>query len=171
MTVSRSATQLRGDALAIWRAGVAAVRSDRLVQENVVVEGTELQIGDEHLPLANIRRIAVVGCGKAGAGMAKGLQTALGERLLREKQVTGWINVPADCVSDLQPIHLHAARPAGQNEPTSEGIQGAEKILEMVSMLGPQDLCICLISGGGSALLPAPAAGVTQEDKQALTRH
>lgn len=167
----RSATQLRTDALAIWQAGVAAVHSDRLVRENVIVDGDELQIGDERLSLASIRRIAVVGCGKAGAGMALGLQAALGERLLREKQVTGWINVPADCVSDLAPIHLHAARPAGKNEPTVEGVAGAEKILEIVGSLGPQDLCICLISGGGSALLPAPAVGVTLEDKQALTRH
>lgn len=171
MSTFRSANQLRCDALAIWRAGVAAVQSDRLVRENVLIEGGELQIGEERLALADIRRIAVVGCGKAGAGMAVGLQAALGEQLLREKQVTGWINVPADCVSDLHPIHLHAARPAGQNEPTAEGVQGAEKILEIVGALGPRDLCICLISGGGSALLPAPAMGVSLADKQALTRH
>jgi glycerate 2-kinase len=171
MTGFRSASQLRDDALAIWQAGVAAVQSDRLVRENVLVDGDELQIGDERLPLAEIGRIAVVGCGKAGAGMAAGLQAALGERLLREKQVTGWVNVPADCVTDLAPIHLHAARPAGKNEPTTDGVEGAEKILEIVGSLGPRDLCICLISGGGSALLPAPARGVMLEDKQALTRH
>jgi glycerate 2-kinase len=171
MTNRRTAAQLQSDALAIWQAGVAAVRSDQLVRDNVVVEGDELRIGDEMLSLSEIGRIAVVGAGKAGAGMAAGLQQALSERLLREKQVTGWINVPADCVSDLTPIHLHAARPAGKNEPTAEGVQGAEKILEIVSGLGPRDLCICLISGGGSALLPAPAVGVSLADKQALTRH
>lgn len=167
----RSPQQLHNDALAIWQAGVEAVRSDRLVLDNVVVAGDELRIGEESLSLREIQRIAVVGAGKAGAGMAAGLQQALSEHLLHAKQVIGWINVPADCVSDLQPIHLHAARPAGKNEPTAEGVQGAERILEIVSGLGPQDLCICLISGGGSALLPAPAAGVSLADKQALTRH
>ncbi len=171
MTGRRTSLQLQTDALAIWQAGLAAVRSDQLVRDNVLVDGNELRIGDELISLQNIRRIAVVGAGKAGAGMAAGLQTALGERLLREKQVSGWINVPADCVSDLAPIHLHSARPAGKNEPTAEGVAGAERILEIVSSLGPQDLCICLISGGGSALLPAPAVGVSLADKQALTRH
>lgn len=171
MTARRSPDQLRNDALAIWHAGVNAVRSDQLVRDNVIVDGDELRIGDETLSLRDIGRIAVVGAGKAGAGMAAGLQQAIGERLLREKQVTGWINVPADCVSDLAPIHLHAARPAGKNEPTTEGVQGAEEILKIVGELGPRDLCICLISGGGSALLPAPAVGVSLADKQALTRH
>jgi len=50
-------------------------------------------------------------------------------------------------------------------------VAGAEKVLETVDSLGPRDLCICLISGGGSALLPAPAIGVSLSDKQALTRH
>jgi hydroxypyruvate reductase len=50
------------------------------------------------------------------------------------------------------------------------GVLGAEKILEIVSALGPNDLCLCLISGGGSALLPAPPAGVSLAEKQAVTR-
>ncbi|WP_145090859.1 glycerate kinase type-2 family protein [Anatilimnocola aggregata] len=172
----RSPSQLREDALAIWHAAVAAVRSDRLVLDNVAVEGDELRIGDGILSLSEIRQIAVVGAGKAGAGMAAGLCAALGPELLSAKQVTGWLNVPADCVtadSVLQagPIHLHAARPAGQNEPTVEGVNGAEQILSIASSLGPNDLCLCLISGGGSALLPAPAVGISLADKQALTRH
>ncbi|WP_254508898.1 glycerate kinase type-2 family protein [Anatilimnocola floriformis] len=169
--MTRSPQQLLDDARAIWQAGVEAVRSDRLVRDQVVVDGDELRIGEETLSLRAIDRIAVVGAGKAGAGMAVGLQEALGERLLREKKVTGWINVPADCVHPLEPIHLHAARPAGKNEPTAEGVQGAEKILEIAGSLGANDLCLCLISGGGSALLPAPAPGVSLTDKQALTRH
>ena len=56
------------------------------------------------------------------------------------------------------------------NEPTAEGALGCEKILEMVSHLGPKDLCICLLSGGGSALLPAPAEGITLEQKLAVTK-
>src|SRR5690606_20533271 len=67
-------------------------------------------------------------------------------------------------------IHLHGARPAGVNEPTEQGVAGAERILEIVSSLGPDDLCLVLISGGGSALLPAPVEGVSLADKQAITR-
>lgn len=166
----RSAAQLRADALAIWHAAVEAVRSDRLVKENVRVDGDWLTIGDETFQLSSIGRIAVVGAGKAGAGMAAGLEEALGPRVLAEKQATGWINVPADCVRELTTIHLHAARPAGVNEPTADGVVGAEKILEIVQSLGPSDLCLCLISGGGSALLPSPVQGVSLAEKQAVTR-
>ena len=56
------------------------------------------------------------------------------------------------------------------NEPTPAGVAGAEEILRLVGSLTPADLCLCLISGGGSALLPAPE-GVGLDDKLALTRH
>lgn len=168
--MKRTSAQLRNDALAIWQAGVDAVRSDRLVEQNVRVLGDALWIDELELPLAEINRIAVIGAGKAGAGMAAGLEAALGSRLLDEKQVHGWLNVPADCVRPLAKIHLHAARPAGVNEPTEEGVRGATEILRIVSALGPRDLCLCLLSGGGSALLPAPAAGVSLAEKQAITR-
>ena len=167
----RNAEQLRTDALAIWQAAVDAVRADRLVAENVRVENDVLQIGDDELPLDKIRRIVVVGAGKAGAGMAAGLEVALGETVARDKQLTGWINVPADCVRPLRHITLHDARPAGVNEPTAAGVAGAKRILAIVESLGPDDLCLCLISGGGSALLPSPVAGVTLADKLAVTRH
>ncbi len=161
---------LRNDALAIWQAAVDAVRSDRLVEREVRAQGDRLLVGKTELPLARIRKIVVIGAGKAGAGMAVGLEAALGPRLLAEKQVTGWVNVPADCVRPLAAIHLHPARPAGLNEPTADGVLGSERILNLVASLGPDDLCICLISGGGSALLPAPIAEISLADKQQLTR-
>jgi hydroxypyruvate reductase len=167
----RSPHQLRRDALAIWHAGVDAVRSDHLVRQTLRVDGPELVIGSERIALATIGRIVVVGAGKAGAGMAAAVEEVLGPRLLDEKRVAGWINVPEDCVRPLRRIHLHAARPPGVNEPTPAGARGAEEILRLVESLSPQDLCLCLISGGGSALLPAPAAGITLEDKLAVTRH
>jgi glycerate 2-kinase len=71
----------------------------------------------------------------------------------------------------VQRIHLHPARSAGVNEPTPEGVAGALEILRLVESLGPDDLCLCLISGGGSALMPAPVEGITLADKLAVTRH
>jgi hydroxypyruvate reductase len=166
----KSVSQLHADALAIWQAGVAAVRSDRLVSDNVRLDGESLVVGDETIDFSKIGRIAVVGAGKAGAGMAAGLEQALGQQVLSDKQVRGWVNVPADCVRELQQVHLHAARPAGMNEPTQAGVFGAEKILEIVSSLDPDDICFCLISGGGSALLPAPLPGISLAEKQTITR-
>jgi len=166
----RSAQQLRTDALAIWRAGLAAVQSDRLVQGNVRVDGDWLLLGEDAISLSGVRRIVVVGAGKAGAGMAAGLAEALGPQVLAEKQVGGWINVPADCVRELGTIHLHPARPAGLNEPTEAGAFGAAKILNLAASLRPDDLCLCLLSGGGSALLPAPVNGVSLAEKTAVTQ-
>jgi hydroxypyruvate reductase len=168
--VQRPNEQLRREALAIWMAGLEAVRSDRLVRENVRAEGNRLTIGGEQLDLSGIRHILVVGAGKAGAGMAAGLETALGPALMEQKQLAGWVHVPDDCVRKLARIHLHGARPAGRNEPTQAGVDGSREMLRRVTSLGPDDLCVALISGGGSALLPDPIEGVTLDDKLAVTR-
>jgi hydroxypyruvate reductase len=167
---NRSAEQLQADALRIWHAGLDAVRSDRLVEGFLRVEGHQLHFDDDVVDLRSVRRIVVVGAGKAGAGMAAGLERALGPELLVEKQVTGWVNVPEDCVRSLSTIHLHGARPAGVNEPTEAGIAGALEIRRLVESVTAEDLCIALISGGASALLPAPIEGVSLADKLAITR-
>jgi hydroxypyruvate reductase len=168
--VNRRPAQFRGDALDIWNAGVEAVRSAPLVQRHLRVDGRRLWVGSEPIDLDGVDRVVVVGAGKAGAGMAAGLEAALGETLMAEKQLTGWVNVPQGCVRKLSRIHLHAARPDGVNEPTPAGVQGAIEMLRLVGGLGPADLCIALISGGGSALLPLPVDGVTLADKLAITR-
>ncbi|HBO45827.1 MAG TPA: glycerate kinase, partial [Planctomycetaceae bacterium] len=169
--MSSSSSQLRHDAIRIWRAGVAAVDSELLVRRAMRVDGSTLCIGNEVLPLEQIGRIAVVGAGKAGAGMAAAVEAVLGDALLEQKQVAGWVNVPDDCVRPLKHIWLHGARPAGVNEPTAAGRIGADEILRLVESLGPDDLCLCLLSGGGSALLPAPVEQITLADKLAVTRH
>ncbi len=205
MNIQNLSIDLRRDALQIWKTGVDAVRSQRLVLDCLNVDAGILRIGplgQLRLSLRSIRRIVVVGAGKAGAGMAEAVEEALGPKLMAEKQLAGWVNVPADCLPTAGPthrrplscigpayrrplnapgptcrpqevrrIHLHAARPAGVNEPTPEGVAGAEEILRLVESLGPEDLCLCLISGGGSALLPTPAEGITLADKLAVTRH
>ena len=165
-----AAEQPRDDALAIWRAGVEAVRSDTLVKRLVSIRDGTLHIGSQSWRLADLGRIEIVGAGKAGAGMAAGLEEALGEKVLAEKRVQGWLNVPADCVRSLAHTTLHAARPASLNEPSEEGLEGTREILRRVAALESDDLCICLISGGGSALLPAPRDGISLEDLQQVTR-
>src|SRR5262249_41530503 len=136
----------------------------------VQLRGDRLTVCGRELHVSQLGEIAVVGAGKAGAGMASAVEEILGPELV-DRHVIGWINVPADCVRPLRKIVLHAARPAGVNEPTADGVFGSDKILEIVSGLTRDDLCLVLISGGGSALLPAPAPGLTLADKQAVTRY
>jgi glycerate 2-kinase len=162
---------LRDLAIRIWKAGVNAVDAERLVRKCITVDGPSrvLTICGHPLSLDRMGRICVVGAGKAGAGMAAGVEAALGDAIVQER-VDGWVNVPENCVRPLTKIHLHPARPAGVNEPTEAGVAGTEEILKRVSALQPNDLCLVLISGGGSALLPAPVPGVTLAEKLALTR-
>ncbi len=167
----RSTEQLRAEALQIWKAGVAAVDSQRLVCQALRLQRNRLLVGEQSIGLDSVGRIAVVGAGKAGAGMAAAVEKVLGEEILEAKQVQGWVNVPEGCQRDLQRIHLHPARPSGVNEPTEAGAEGARKILQLVGQLGPKDLCLALISGGGSALAPAPVEEITLADKLAVTRH
>jgi glycerate 2-kinase len=137
----------------------------------VHLNGIVLTIDDEPIDLNSVRRIAIVGGGKAGAGMAAELEAILGHPLLDQKQVAGWLNVPDDCVRPLSHIHLHGARPPGVNEPTEAGVAGVQQMLKLVESLTADDLCLVLLSGGGSALLPAPVAGVSLADKLAITRY
>jgi hydroxypyruvate reductase/glycerate 2-kinase len=153
---------LRDHARSIWQAAVDAARPDRLLRPALADPGSPLRT-----TLDRARHIIVVGAGKAGAAMSAAVEDALADRLDR---MSGLVNVPAGAVRPLRAVRLHAARPDASNEPTAEGVRGTREILRLVEGAGPDDVVLCLLSGGGSALLPAPVPGVALEDKQAVTR-
>lgn len=160
---------LRDDAIAIWTAGLAAVNSAKSVEQQIRIQPDRLWIADVRIQLPSSGRIEIVGAGKAGAGMASGIEAALSSSHLADR-ISGWVNVPADCVRPLKHIHLHAARPAGLNEPTQEAVQGTLEILRRVRSLSDLDVCIVLLSGGASALLCSPTPGISLSDKLSVTR-
>jgi len=160
---------LREDAETIWRAGVGAVDSSLAVQRQFHIEGNLLRIADVDLNLADVDRMEILGAGKAGAGMASGIEDALLPYISADR-VGGWVNVPADCVRPLQRIHLHNARPAGLNEPTQDAVDGTEEILRRIHRLTQRDVCIVLLSGGASALLCSPVPQITLAEKLSVTR-
>ena len=160
--IASHSSQLRQHAVAIWQAAVDAVRPRDLIPK--FLDAPSIPIREA----ANrARRILVVGAGKAGAAMSEALESALPDCIAR---MEGIVNVPAECVRPLRSIRLHAARPAGTNQPTAEGIIGAKGILDLFETAGPDDLGVCLLSGGGSALLPAPVEAVSLADKQKVTQ-
>jgi glycerate 2-kinase len=144
----------RSDAQAIWWAGVRAVDPAHLVRQ---------ALGS--LDLTTTGRILVTGCGKAGAAMTQALVESL-----PNQNLVGWVNVPEGHAPNVGPITLHPARPAGSNFPTAAGVTGAERMLELYRTAGPDDVGVCLISGGGSALLPAPVEAITLAEKLAITK-
>lgn len=145
-------------ARSIWRAAVDAADPTRAVVESLGADSWPSELG--------LGRILVTGGGKAGAAMALGVERALAPWLDR---IHGVVNVPEGSSAPLQRIRLHAARPAGSNFPTAAGVVGAEKMLQLFATAAAEDVGLCLISGGGSALLPAPADGVPLEDKLRTT--
>ena len=163
--------KLRTDATEIWKAGVDAVQGDRLIGGVITVDGDLLRMDHKQWSRHDLDRVIVVGAGKASMSMAIGLV----DRLQGWLPLAGWINVPEGAQASLERtrlpgIHVHVARPASVNEPTAAGVFGSEQILTLVNDAGPRDLCIALISGGGSALLPAPIPGITLDDKRQITR-
>ncbi len=148
-------------ALDIWNAAVAAANPEAAILAEC------MRRYDELAPLLDrAERILVVGAGKAGGRMAAGLEAVLQV----ERNVVGLVNVPEGTPQSTSRIRLHPARPAGSNHPTAAGVAGADEMLALLASAGPNDLAFCMLSGGGSALLPAPAEGIPLEDKQAITK-
>lgn len=161
-------SRLRDQARRIWQAGVAAADPLRLVPGVLRVERGALVAGERGTPLSEIDRIVIVGAGKASARMARAVVSVLGRGLLRGRRVRGWVNVPDAAVRSLPAVHLHGARSAHANLPTRAGWLGARRIVALLQSLGPRDVAIALFSGGGSALLPLPAPGVSLIEKRRL---
>src|SRR5688572_16836619 len=137
---------MREHAIDIWKAGVEAVKPQPLVKQAL----SQPSIAEE---LRRAKRILVLGGGKAGTAMAAAAEEALADQL---DKVEGVVNVPADpsLMRSTRRIRLHAARPVATNHPTAEGVAGTQEILRLAREAGPDDVALCLISGGGSAILP-----------------
>ncbi|HTX53007.1 MAG TPA: glycerate kinase [Candidatus Baltobacteraceae bacterium] len=156
------AAALRKAAQSIFDAAVRAVDPAEAIHRHVCREGARLSIGAESVDLDKVRQVVVVGLGKAGASMAGAIEEILGERISRGLVVTKYGHV-----QPTKTIRLHEA---GHPVPDAAGLAGAQALLDQVTGLRPDDLVLVLISGGGSALTPAPVAGITLAEKQALTK-
>lgn len=152
----------RTHARAIFDAGVAAADPSRCVHQALVVTGDELRCGSLRLPLNTISSLRLVGAGKATAAMAAAAEAILGDRI-----DCGAINVPSGPVRPLARVETFAA---GHPVPDEAGVAGARRQLDLLAGLDPDSLVLGLFSGGGSALLPAPADGLTLAEKQETTR-
>ena len=114
-----------------------------------------------HLPEVPKGRTIVVGAGKASAAMAKAFEDHW------PGAASGLVVTRYGYAVPCQRIEIvEAAHPV----PDAAGLTAARRVLELVSGLSAADLVVCLISGGGSALLALPAQGLTLDDKQNVSR-
>lgn len=158
----RDSRQLRKDATEIFYAGLKPVDPITAVKRFVRLEGDILSIADRTYSLDRFERVSVIGFGKACAAMAKALEEVIGDGIRQ-----GAVNVKDGHSLPLRVVQLQEA---GHPVPNQAGVDGTKRIMKLLKETGEQDLVLCVISGGGSALLPYPAEGLTLEDKQVVTR-
>jgi hydroxypyruvate reductase len=159
---SRAEPALRKRALDVFRAALRAADPAEAVLRHLRVERGSLTAGGRRYRLDSFRRVYVIGAGKAGAAMARAVERLLGCRIS-----AGLLNVKYGHTAKLRRIELNEC---GHPVPDQAGVEGARRIAELARQAGKDDLVICLVSGGASALMPAPAPPVTLEEKQETTR-
>jgi len=153
---------VRKHALQIFRAALEAADPYAAVLRHLQFDGRTLIAGRRRYRMADFDHVQVIGAGKASAAMARAVERVLGRRI-----AGGGVIVPDGTVSKLRRIAL---TPASHPIPDDRGVEEARRILHIARAAGPRDLLICLISGGASALLPAPALPLTLAAKQEITR-
>lgn len=129
----------------IFLAGVESVLPERLITQNLTLKDDCLYVRDLCFPLNEKQNIYVVGAGKASALMAAGV-----ERILKRRITYGQIIVKYGHKCKLEYIEVTEA---GHPLPDLKGVEATDKILEILGKAGEKDLVLCLLSGGGSALL------------------
>ncbi len=145
MTFKRFQMDAKLIAEQIFFAGIESVMPYKMIRNNMLVQDQVLSIADIQIELAKLNNIYVIGAGKASASMAKEVENILGSRI-----TTGHIVVKYGHGCELQYIDVSEA---GHPVPDENGYLATQKILQIADQAMANDLIICLISGGGSALL------------------
>jgi hydroxypyruvate reductase len=152
---------IRQPILSILEAALAAVDPYQATRAILSRTGETLTVAGRSYNLNRYRRILVIGAGKAGARMTQAVETILGDRISDGLVVvkTGH-SAPTNHVQIVEAAHPR---------PDAAGVTASERILALAQNARADDLVIALLSGGGSALLVAPAPGLTLTDVQAMT--
>ncbi len=159
---NRSGRRLLSDARRIFSAALQAVDPGQAVRRALRVDRDAVQIIGDRLLLPDMGKLWVVGAGKGSAAMAAAEEDLLGDRISG-----GRVTVKYGYGVPLKKVTLGEA---GHPRPDERGLEEARAVLGLLAATGPDDLVICLISGGGSALWPAPAEGISLTDKMQTTK-
>jgi len=148
----------REAALDILAAGIAAVDPYRSIKDFVSVKGNAMTVAGERYDLGRVEHVVVLGAGKAAIPMVTAVVDLLGDR------AEGHVNALED-----RRIGKVVVSRATHPIPGEEGVRGSKRIMALARVASERDLVLCLISGGGSALMPLPEEGLTLKDKMAMT--
>ncbi len=144
---------------------ISAVKPKNLIEKSIKILDSKLFIKEDEYDLQKFKKISIIGGGKATAEMASAIETILSK--VKDIKYKGIINVPE--ILEKQELFTESKITinfASHPIPDERGVKGAESMMEIVENSTENDLLICLISGGGSALLPLPKKGIKLKDLQ-----
>jgi glycerate 2-kinase len=153
---------LRAQALDVFRAALDAADPARAVRRALAFRDGTVIVGGR--PLEAIRRIRCAAFGKAAPAMA-----GAAEEILPQEVFPG-PGIAVTTYGSARPLRRFRAIEAGHPLPDARGVEGARAVAACLAGAREDELALVLVSGGGSALLPAPAGGISLEDKIAATR-
>lgn len=152
-------TDAHAAVLSSLSAGIEATNPAAVIEEQVAVTEGQLRVGEATYDLYPFREIVVLGGGNAAAHVARALERELGD-LLDDGIVVTDDPVDTDRVTVL---------PGDHPVPSQQGIESTERLLDRAAAVGADTLVLGVITGGGSALMPAPAEGISLEDLETTT--
>lgn len=138
-------------ALACLAAGIEAARPERVLESSVELDGDRLRVADATWDLSGFDRVVVVGGGKAATGVAEALERLLGNRI-DDGAVVTYDPGDGDRID-----HLRGDHPV----PSPQGLESTRRVVELVEAADARTLVLCVVTGGASALLPAPVDGIS----------
>jgi len=157
--------ELRKVGLEVLEIAINSVEPSKLIQNNVKVIDDKLIIQKDKFDLNKYSNILIIGGGKASAQMTLALETVLKKQ--PKIKYEGFINIPeGQKIRDYSPSSKIRMNRASHPIPNEKGLTGTKEMVKIVENATKNDLIICVISGGGSALLPLPKQGITLEDLQ-----
>ena len=153
---------LKAIATSIFNAGIKAVDPAGCVDRHIQLAAGDLRVGGTSYSLGTVGKLYLIGAGKASAAMARSAEGVLGDRIDAGLVITKY--------DHGMPLQHCRAMEAGHPVPDENGVRATAALLDLVATAGPDDLILCMLSGGGSALTPAPVDGISLADKQETTR-
>ncbi len=155
------ARKARALALQSLECALKAADPKQLLKKKISLKNLCLRAEDFSFDLTKFKNVYVVGGGKAGGAMAEALEEILGKHI-----TGGTVNVPYGTKHESRVIEVHEAN---HPVPDEAGMEGTMRMMQIAEHAEKDDLVICLISGGGSSLMPLPLEGLSLEDKRAVT--
>jgi len=148
-------------ALKSLESAINAADPKHIIKSKILLKNSTLHINGCSFNLKKFKNVYVIGGGKASGSMAEALEHVLGNHI-----TNGTVNVSHGTKNKTEIVKLHEA---GHPIPDQAGVEGTLRMLKIAEQAKEDDLVICLISGGGSSLMPLPRREISITDKREMT--